>query len=101
MAIWDHLPKLLRPEPKPEGERPAAQPAPESPAPEPAPVIDELELLPEAELAPPPPPPEPPPPPPGPQPGDFLPVNRAELLSKGEDAWQRHHVGCSVSAYWS
>lgn len=85
MAIWDHLQKLLRPEPeKPEGERPPAPPEPEAIAPEPAPVLDDLELLPEAEAAPPELPP-PPPPPPGPQAGDFLPVNRAELLSKGEE----------------
>lgn len=82
MAIWDHLQKLLRPESdKPDGERPPAPPAAEAIAPEPAPVLDDLELLPEAEAA----LPEPPPPPPGPQAGDFLPVNRAELLSKGAD----------------
>ena len=84
MAIWDHLQKLLRPEAKPVPERPASEtPASEPAAPEPAPLLD-LDSLPEAEAAPPEPPP-PPPPPPGPQAGDFLPVNRAELLSKGEE----------------
>src|SRR5438105_3385748 len=71
MAFWDFLTKLFRAETRPTA---AATPA----APQPAPVAGPAPALP-AQGA------DAPPSGSSPQPGDFLPINRDDLLKQGEE----------------
>jgi len=81
MAFWDFLTRLFRRgrEPAPPGVV-VATPPPQAPAPTPPPPAAA-----QPAAAPPAPAAVPAPPPGGPQPGDFLPISRADLLKEGED----------------
>lgn len=86
MAFWDSLAKLLGLGPKPQPAPAAAAvspPVPAVPPPPPPPVTPPPVTAPAATV--PPPPPPPPPAPVGVQPGDFLPIDRDDLLKQGED----------------